>query len=48
MDQCWRAQENLRACVKASQQQQLRQLESLMLQRRLMPINNDAGKGCEG
>jgi uncharacterized protein YecT (DUF1311 family) len=48
MDQCWRAQENLRACVKASQQQQLRQLESLMIQRRLMPINNDAGKGCEG
>jgi uncharacterized protein len=43
MDQCWRAQENLRACVKASQQQRLRQLESLIIQRRLMPTYNDGG-----
>jgi uncharacterized protein YecT (DUF1311 family) len=48
MDQCWRAQENLRACVKASQQQRLRQLESLAIQRRLMPGTNDEGKGCRG
>jgi uncharacterized protein len=48
MDQCWRAQENLRACVKASQQQRLRQLESMMIQRRLMPGSNDEGKGCDG
>lgn len=35
MDQCWRVRENLRACVKASQQQRLRQLESsLAIQRR--------------
>jgi uncharacterized protein len=33
MDQCWRARENLRACVKASQQQRLQQLESLAIQR---------------
>lgn len=48
MDQCWRAQENLRACVKATQQQRLRQLESLTIQRRLMPKNNDEGNGCDG
>lgn len=48
MDQCWRAQENFRACVKASQQQRLRQLESLMIQRPLMPGSNDEGKGCDG
>ena len=34
MDQCWRVRENLRACVKASQQQRLLQLESLAIQRR--------------
>ena len=34
MDQCWRVRENLRACVKTSQQQRLRQLESLAIQRR--------------
>ena len=48
MDQCWRARENLRACVKASQQQRLRQLELLAVQRRLMPGMNDEGKGCHG
>ncbi|MCP9915748.1 lysozyme inhibitor LprI family protein [Cyanobium sp. ATX 6F1] len=48
MDQCWRAQENMRSCVKASQQQRLRQLESLAMQRRLMPGTNDGGKGCHG
>jgi len=48
MDQCWRAQENLRACVKASQQQRLRQLESMMIQRRLMPESIDEGKKCDG
>ena len=48
MDQCWRAGENLRACVKASQQQRLRQLELLAVQRRLMPGMNDEGKGCHG
>ncbi|MCT0213224.1 hypothetical protein KQ307_06905 [Synechococcus sp. CS-1326] len=37
MDQCWRAQESLRTCVKASQQQRLRQLESLAMPLRLMP-----------
>jgi uncharacterized protein YecT (DUF1311 family) len=47
MDQCWRARESLRACVKTSQQQRLRQLES-MIQRRLMPVSKDEGKGCEG
>ncbi|MCT0198674.1 hypothetical protein KQ313_03110 [Synechococcus sp. CS-1325] len=48
MDQCWRAQENLRTCVKASQQQRLRQLEALAMPRRLMPGSNDGGKGCRG
>lgn len=48
MDQCWRAQENLRACVKASQQQRLRQLEALMIQRLQLPQNKDEGKGCDG
>jgi uncharacterized protein len=33
MDQCWRARENLRACVKTSQQQRLQQLESLAINR---------------
>ena len=37
MDQCRRVRENLRACVKASQQQRLRQLESLLIQRPLLP-----------
>ena len=31
LDQCWRARENLRACVKASQQQRLQQLDSLAI-----------------
>ncbi|MCP9850205.1 lysozyme inhibitor LprI family protein [Cyanobium sp. Morenito 9A2] len=48
MDQCWRAQENLRTCVKASQEERLRQLESLSIQRRLMPESKDGGKDCHG
>lgn len=46
MDQCWRARENLRTCVKASQQKRLRQLESLAILRWMMPGTNDEGKGC--
>jgi len=48
MDQCWRARENLRACVKASQQQRLQQLESLAKQRRLRPDINDEGQDGHG
>ena len=48
MEQCWRARENLRPCVKASQQQRLKQLERLALQRRLPPGANDERKRCDG
>lgn len=47
MDQCWRAGEGLRSCVKASQLERLQQLESMMIQRRLMPAGNYEGKGCD-
>lgn len=41
IDNCWRARENLRSCVKASQQQRLQQLKSLAMQRRLRPGSNE-------
>lgn len=47
MDQCWRAGEGLRTCVKASQLERLKQLESLMIQRRLIPAGNYEDKGCD-
>ncbi len=38
MDQCWRAGEQLRACVKASQSQRLRQLQALTATRQPAPV----------
>lgn len=41
IDNCWRARENLRSCVKVSQQQRLEQLKSLAMQRWLRPGSNE-------
>jgi uncharacterized protein len=38
MDQCWRAGEQLRACVKASQSQRLRQLQARSATRQPAPV----------